>query len=160
MSDRKRFHRDGSYGDLPEDLNELERTHTVEAQKSDEAEDPRAHIYRFWLSARQDFIDAFGDIETALVLMVTEWADLANSKADVSMIANITGISRPTVRRKLEKLEARNLVRVNRSANRTTIEPTPHLVDYSEEAVIRVYNQLRQTARVMEERSCRPVRRE
>lgn len=62
-------------------------------------------------------------MESALILMVVDWANTTESTADISMISDITEISRPTVRRKISLLEEKGVVRVERTANRTLVYP-------------------------------------
>lgn len=80
-------------------------------------------FYRFCFQARRDLIDHAGDMESALILMVVDWANTTESTADISMISDITEISRPTVRRKIGLLEEKGVVRVERTANRTLVHP-------------------------------------
>ena len=82
-------------------------------------------VYLFCLSTRQSLASTFGDIESGLILMVADWAGIGGHPTDISTISEITGISRPTIRRKLERLERRGFVEVSRRPNRTLVLPQP-----------------------------------
>ena len=107
-------------------------------------------VYLFCLSSRQILTTHFGDIESGLTLMVADWAGIGGHPTDISTVSEITGISRPTIRRKLEKLEARNLVVVTRRPNRTLILPNPDKQDEIRKRMSHIAKALLGTARRLE----------
>lgn len=81
----------------------------------------RLLLSRLWLRTRALFEEQFGDLETAYVLMAVGLGRMNNAPVDISTIAAITGISRPTVRRKVLALQDQGTVTVERVGNRTSV---------------------------------------
>lgn len=107
-------------------------------------------VYLFCLSARQNLTDNFGDIESGLILMVADWAGIGGHPTDISTISEITGISRPTIRRKLELLERRGLVEVTRRPNRTLVLPKAEKREEIRRSMSQIAKAMLGTARRME----------
>jgi DNA-binding GntR family transcriptional regulator len=75
---------------------------------------------------------------------------IAGSPVDISSIANITGISRPTVRRRLNALEQEGLVVIERIGNRTVVVSRPEGVASTRDLARRWAGLVKQAARDLE----------
>lgn len=83
-----------------------------------------------------------GDPEIAMIRMAVRLGQLERRPLDISSIAAITGIPRPTVSRKLRLVEDNDIHRIGRRS-------IPEMTEMSPESV-RAY----ETARVIIERAC------
>ena len=115
-----------------------------------EDDDMRMILYRMWFHAQQLFKQRFGDSDTVNILMAIGMGRIAGSPVDISSIANITGISRPTVRRRLNALEQEGLVVIERIGNRTVVVSRPEGVASTRDLARRWAGLVKQAARDLE----------
>jgi DNA-binding transcriptional ArsR family regulator len=110
----------------------------------------RMVLYRMWFHAQDLFKQRFGDGDTVNILMAIGMGRIAGSPVDISSIANITGISRPTVRRRLTALEEEGLVVIERVGNRTIVVSRPEGVAGTQDLARRWAGLVKQAAREIE----------
>ena len=89
----------------------------------------RLVLFKMWMHSQQLFRERFGDNDTVLITIAVGMGRIANSPVDISTISEITGISRPTVRRRLEKLTAEGRMHMQRVGNRTLVVSTESAVE-------------------------------
>jgi DNA-binding transcriptional ArsR family regulator len=136
-------------GEAAEDAGDYTNISDILRFKSDD-DALRMVLFRMWFHAQDLFKARFGDNDTVNILMAIGMGRIAGAPVDISSIANITGISRPTVRRRLAALEKEGMVVIERIGNRTVVVSRPEGVLGTSELTRRWAGLVKQAAREIE----------
>ena len=111
----------------------------------------RAVLFEMWMGCQQLFRERWGDNETVLITMATGIGRISKSPVDISTISAMTGLSRPTVRRRLQQLASEGRMTLQRIGNRTVVMPKAGAVEDTRQLAEKFESLVRKAGKKLEE---------